>query len=117
MIKGTIKHDFDGSLKEVEINESNAVFVIAVKETEESLIGTEYCIQNISLADRMSRCATVTILARSVKDLLIKLYNEEPEEAWKAIGKFMDTFRDGANTYMLEHIAEILAGKEAEHGR
>ena len=80
MIKGIISHDFEGSLEEIRISESNAVFVIAVKQTEESLIGTEYCIQNISLADKMSH-------------------------------------RDGANTYMLEHIDEIMAGKESKHGR
>lgn len=33
------------------------------------------------------------------------------------MGKFMETFRDGANTYMLEYIDEILAGKENKHGR
>ena len=35
MIKGIISHDFEGSLKEIRISESNAVFVIAVKQTEE----------------------------------------------------------------------------------
>ena len=55
MKKGIISHDFEGSLEEIRISESNAVFVIAAKQTEESLIGTEYCIQNISLADKMSR--------------------------------------------------------------
>ena len=29
MIKGIISHDFEGSLKEIRISESNAVFVIA----------------------------------------------------------------------------------------
>ena len=117
MIKGIISHDFEGSLKEIRISESNAVFVIAVKQTEESLIGTEYCIQNISLADKMSRRDAVTILARSVKDMLIKLNDEQPKGACKAMGKFMEAFRDGANTYMLEHIDEIMAGKEGKHGR
>ena len=93
------------------------VFVIAAKQTEESLIGTEYCIQNISLADRMSRRDDVTILARSVKDMLIKLNDEQPKGACKAMGKFMEAFRDGANTYMLEHIDEIMAGTESKHGR
>ncbi|MFR2692628.1 MAG: hypothetical protein ACLTBV_18475 [Enterocloster bolteae] len=79
MIKGIISHDFEGSLEEIRISESNAVFVIAAKQTEESLIGTEYCIQNISLADRMSRRDAVTILARSVKDMLIKLHGEQPK--------------------------------------
>ena len=87
MIKGIISHDFEGSLKEIRISESNAVFVIAVKQTEESLIGTEYCIQNISLADKMSRRDAVTILARSVKDMLIKLNDEQPKGACKAMGK------------------------------
>ena len=64
MIKGIISHDFEGSLEEIRISESNAVLVIAAKQTEESLIGTEYCIQNISLADRMSRRDAVTILAK-----------------------------------------------------
>mgnify|MGYP007020141967 CR=1 FL=1 len=117
MIKGIISHDFEGSLEEIRISESNAVFVIAAKETEESLIGTEYCIQNISLADKMSHRDAVTILARSVKDMLIKLHDEQPKGACKAMGKFMETFRDGANTYMLEYIDEILAGKENKHGR
>ena len=117
MIKGIISHDFEGSLEEIRISESNAVFVIAAKQTEESLIGTEYCIQNISLADRMSRRDAVTILARSVKDMLIKLHGEQPKGDCKAMGKFMEAFRDGANTYMLEHIDEIMAGKESKHGR
>ena len=38
MIKGIISHDFEGSLEEIRISESNAVFVIAAKQTEESLI-------------------------------------------------------------------------------
>ena len=105
MIKGIISHDFEGSLEEIRISESNA------------LIGTEYCIQNISLADKMSRRDAVTILARSVKDMLIKLHGEQPKGACKAMGKFMEAFRDGANTYMLEHIDEIMAGKESKHGR
>ena len=117
MIKGIISHDFEGSLEEIRISESNVVFVIAAKQTKESLIGTEYCIQNISLADKMSRRDAVTILARSVKDMLIKLNDEQPKGACKAMGKFMEAFRDGANTYMLEHIDEIMAGKESKHGR
>ena len=65
----------------------------------------------------MSRRDAVTILARSVKDMLIKLNDEQPKGACKAMGKFMEAFRDGANTYMLEHIDEIMAGKEGKHGR
>ena len=106
-----------GAWRKSGLVKANAVFVIAAKQTEESLIGTEYCIQNISLADRMSRRDAVTILARSVKDMLIKLHGEQPKGACKAMGKFMEAFRDGANTYMLEHIDEIMAGKESKHGR
>ena len=67
--------------------------------------------------NKMSRRDAVTILARSVKDMLIKLHGEQPKGACKAMGKFMEAFRDGANTYMLEHIDEIMAGKESKHGR
>ena len=75
------------------------MFVIAVKQTEESLIGTEYCIQNISLADKMSRRDAVTILARSVKDMLIKLNDEQPKGACKAMGEIHEAFRWGEHIH------------------
>ena len=61
---------------------------------------------------------TIILTSGSVSYTHLDVYKrQQPKGACKAMGKFMEAFRDGANTYMLEHIDEIMAGKESKHGR
>lgn len=118
MTKGIIQTEVDGTVvRTTKIEESNIVFVIAAKRNKEFFADTDWELQNIAHIDDANRKEVIELLANSVKAILAQLCNEKPGASAGAMQLFLRRFDDLADKYTLEHIYQIMAEREAEHGR